>query len=74
MKKDQSYGNGAEWLVAKKLLSTKQIGQLLGVAPGTIRNWLTQGRFPSPTHVIGKQNRWDMRVVDAWVISKRVGA
>lgn len=48
----------APGLVGDSRLSTTDIADLLGIKPASLRQLLTRGGFPPPTHTEGRANLW----------------
>ncbi|QLH44134.1 MAG: helix-turn-helix domain-containing protein [Coxiellaceae bacterium] len=51
----------------EKWMSVSEIAEYLGVAAITIYRWLEKSQIPA--HRVGKQWRFDLQEVDAWVKS-----
>lgn len=51
------------------LLNTRQVAQLTGMAPKTIKRWVALGDFPSPASNAsnGKYYRWHRSVIVNWL-------
>jgi len=49
-----------------KLLTTRQVADLLGLAPKTLRNWRTQGLGPV-AHKLGNRVRYRAEDVVDWL-------
>lgn len=66
-----------QMIVAEKYgarLNTKQLGELLGLAPRTINNQTSAGTFPIPTYVEGGARWADFRDVADYLDSCRARA
>ena len=51
-----------------RLISTKQVAELIGCNPKTIIRHASNGDFPAPIRLGGRGHpRWDTRVVQAWI-------
>ena len=55
--------------VAADLLTVRDIAQLLGVSPGTIRRWRREGKLP-PAVEIGGVVRWRADAIGAWIADR----
>lgn len=49
------------------LLDINQIGELLGVAPRSIRRWIEAGTFPCGIRIGRRAVRWQIEVIETWV-------
>lgn len=50
---------------SSRLVKIKEIASLFDVTDRTIRLWIDAGKFPAPTHKVGRSPRWDRAVVDS---------
>ena len=57
---------------AERLLSARELAELLGFAPGTVLDWFEVGRLPG--FKIGTAVRFRASEVEAWLETQRVGA
>ena len=56
----------------ERLLTARQVADVLGFAPGTIVDWAEAGKIPS--FRIGGRLRFHPRDLEAWLEKKRTGA
>lgn len=56
-----------------KLLSLKQVSDLLGLSKTQIYRLMNLGDFPRPLKLSERSVRWPVDDVNAWVDSKREG-
>jgi predicted DNA-binding transcriptional regulator AlpA len=56
----------AQPVLAPVWLDTNQVGQRYGVHPATIRLWVRDGRFPPPTQIGPRANRWHVERLDEY--------
>jgi excisionase family DNA binding protein len=56
--------------VNKRLLSIRELADLLGVSVATIRWWLHEGTAP-PVIKLGRHNKFDPDDVDRWIDARR---
>ncbi|HEY1603180.1 MAG TPA: helix-turn-helix domain-containing protein [Pirellulales bacterium] len=49
-----------------RLLSAREIAELLSVCAHTIRRWVKAGRFPTPLK-LGRTVRWSEAAVQEWI-------
>jgi excisionase family DNA binding protein len=54
------------------LLTTRQLAEILGFAPGTIVDWAEAGKIPA--FRIGGRLRFRMSEIEAWLETKRADA
>ena len=52
-----------------KLLKTEEVAEILGVAPGTVRNWRCQGKGPEPVKLPSGQLRYKVTSVEKYIDS-----
>jgi excisionase family DNA binding protein len=55
----------------KRMLSTKELADYMGIAPQTIKNQRSAGTFPIPATRIGRRILWDKRLVDRYLDKQR---
>jgi excisionase family DNA binding protein len=65
-------GVGSGSGVAERLLSARELGDLLGFAAGTIVDWAEAGRIPA--FKVGGRLRFRLSEVEAWLEGRRVVA
>jgi excisionase family DNA binding protein len=58
--------------VTEPLLTARQVGEILGFAPGTIVDWAEAGTIPA--FRIGGRLRFRWSEVEAWLETKRASA
>jgi excisionase family DNA binding protein len=51
----------------ERLLTAREVAQLLGVCPRTILNLVVQGRMPSPIRMGPKLVRWREHEIVSWI-------
>lgn len=49
------------------LLDAKAVGAIVGVKPGTLRQWVRAKTFPAPVRVSARCSRWAVGSVKAWL-------
>jgi hypothetical protein len=59
--------NSATWPSPETLITTRQLANLLGVQPGTVRDWKQAGTGPPPASWNGRQTRYRAVQVREWV-------
>ncbi len=52
--------------VSQRLLTLREVAELINVCERTVMREVQKGRFPSPIK-IGRQNRWDVEVIDSFI-------
>ena len=55
----------------KKLISSKELSDYLGVSLNTIRSWVWMKRIPYLK--LGRLVRFDMNTIEAWLKDRAVG-
>jgi excisionase family DNA binding protein len=58
--------------VTDRLFTAREVGELLGFAPGTIVDWFEAGKLPG--FRIGGRLRFRWSEVEAWIEEQRAGA
>ena len=58
--------------VSERLLTARELGELLGFAAGTIVDWAEAGRIPA--FKVGGRLRFRLSEVEAWLEGRRVVA
>jgi excisionase family DNA binding protein len=58
--------------VTDRLLTAREVGELLGFAPGTVVDWFEAGKLPG--FRIGGRLRFRWSEVEAWIEEQRAGA
>ena len=53
----------------QKLLSVEDISMLMGIAPGTVRNYLSTGKFPLKPIKVGDRTLFKRDEVEAYISS-----
>jgi excisionase family DNA binding protein len=48
-------------------LSVAEAAYYLGIAPGTLYNWISAGRFPVKPKAMGKLRKFDRQALDAYM-------
>ena len=51
----------------ERLLTPKQLAELLNVKPGTVYSWLSRGVDIPPSVRIGGSTRWQEKTVRGWI-------
>jgi predicted DNA-binding transcriptional regulator AlpA len=51
----------------KRMLSTKELADYIGLAQQTIKNQYYDGRFPIPATRLGRKLLWDKKIVDRFL-------
>lgn len=51
----------------QRLLTEREVLDLLHVSKSTLRRWLAKGEFPGPLPLPGRLKRWDVQAVDDWL-------
>ncbi len=55
-----------------RLLSKKQVAELIGCHPRTVIRHANNGDFPAPIRLGGRGHpRWDAEVVQAWITEQK---
>jgi len=55
-----------------RLLSKKQVAELIGCHPRTVTRHASNGDFPAPIRLGGRGHpRWDIRDVQAWLTEQK---
>ena len=57
--------------VIERLLTAREVADLLGMSPATILDWFESGRLPG--FKLGRAVRFRASDVDAWLEAQRVG-
>ena len=57
--------------VTESLLTTRELAEVLGFAPGTIVDWFEAGRLPG--FKLGGRLRFRVSEIEAWLETKRAG-
>lgn len=57
--------------MSERLLTSRQLAELLGFAPGTIVDWAEAGKVPA--FRVGGRLRFRPSEVEAWLETKRAG-
>jgi len=51
----------------KRLLSIKEVCNILGISKSVIYDMVARRKFPAPVHILGSRtSRWILSEVDAW--------
>jgi excisionase family DNA binding protein len=58
-------------MVNERILTAREVAELLGFAPGTIVDWFEAGKLPG--FRVGGRLRFRASEVDAWLETKRAG-
>lgn len=53
----------------RRLLNVNQAAEYVGLAPGTIRNLISQGTLPFRYTKLGSKLLFDCKVLDKWIDS-----
>lgn len=54
--------------MTEKIIRTRQVCSVLGIAPVTLWRWRRSGIFPEPGFIIGARMRgWPESTVNAWI-------
>jgi len=51
----------------EKLITPKELAEILNVKPGTIYSWLSRGVNMPPSVRIGGSTRWREKTVQGWI-------
>ena len=54
-------------MVERRLIDINELSEYLGMAAGTLYNWVSQGRIPYKK--LGHLTKFDLREIDEWVDS-----
>lgn len=57
-----------------KLISTKQVEELVSVKRDTIRKMVREGTFPPPIRISSRKNVWREDVIRAWIEEQTAAA
>jgi len=49
------------------LVDSAELAKLMGVRPGTIRQWKMRGKLPEPSEVIGGRPAWGRAIITGWI-------
>lgn len=54
---------------SKKLVSVKEVSDILGVTTAAVYKWIKEGAIPSPIRIGGKRGilRWHPETINAWL-------
>jgi excisionase family DNA binding protein len=55
----------------REWLTTREVAQLLGIGPGTLRRWVRQGTFPRPARWNQRVHRWRRSIVEEWLYQRQ---
>ena len=59
--------------VTRRLLTRRDVQDLLSISSSTIYAWLKDGRLPEPVMIGPNSPRWDAAALDEWLEAKKGG-
>lgn len=58
-------------MTAPRMLTTKEVAELVGVAESSIRTYRIRKTIPEPTGYLGQTPWWSKSVIDKWKIERK---
>jgi prophage regulatory protein len=56
-----------EATMTSKLLTEREVAQILSISTRTLRRWIAEGDAPRPIQMPGRDPRWREKDVEAWI-------
>lgn len=57
--------------MSRTMMDRKEAAKYIGIAPGTLANWDSTGRFNIPKYRIGRLIRYKIEDLDTWLEEQR---